>query len=434
MSSSKRLRVENGEPFQSPPKCEAPVINELDPSRCSDDTTFDQSNSTRCSHRHDVKALLLKEANYDIDNPSNIKRREDYLSWESYFMAIAYLSAQRSKHPRTQSGACIVDEEKRIIGIGYNGFPRGCSDDCLPWASSTDIENILHTHHPYTCHAEVNAILNKSSTDVKGSTMYVPELPCNECAKLIIQSGISEVVYLRNQKSDESSRASRIMFGMAGVKLRQYSDETTIDPLDFSIYGSNHTGGDDGKKAQQERDKYRTLLQTEASYDVDRPTVSKRCNYLSWDDYFTCVAYLSARRSKDPNTQVGAVIVDENKCIIAIGYNGFPRGCSDEYLPWARSGDSELHKKYAFVTHAEVNAVLNKGSKDVKGATIYVALFPCNECAKIIVQSGIKEVVYLSDVYHDTDSCRASRIMFSMAGVKTRKYIPSKKVVTINLD
>jgi dCMP deaminase len=267
-------------------------------------------------------------------------------------MAIAYLSAQRSKHPRTQSGACIVDEDKRIIGIGYNGFPRSCSDDCLPWASSTDTDNILHTHHPYTCHAEVNAILNKSSTDVKGSTMYVPELPCNECAKLIIQSGISEIVFLRNQKNDDSSRASRIMFGMAGVKLRQYNDETNIDPLDFSVFGSNHTECNDPEKIQIEREKYRELLQTEASYDVDSPLISKRSDFLSWDDYFTCVALLSARRSKDPNTQVGAVIVDENKCIIAIGYNGFPRGCSDEHLPWARSGDSELHKKYAFVTHA----------------------------------------------------------------------------------
>ena len=420
---TKRAKAEKtGENFQSPPKCEVPVLNELGPSLCSDATPFDKPCSVPCSDRHDVKALLLKEANYDIDSPTNIKRREDYLSWESYFMAIAYLSAQRSKHPLTQSGACIVDEDKRIIGIGYNGFPRNCSDDCLPWASSTDTHNILHTHHPYTCHAEVNAILNKSSTDVKGSTMYVPELPCNECAKLIIQSGISEIVYFRNQRNDDSSRASRIMFGMAGVKLRQYNDNTKVDPLDFSIYGSNRTEVDDSEKTKKEREKYRDLLQTEASYDVNSPIISKRSDYLSWDDYFTCVAYLSARRSKDPNTQVGAVIVDENKCIIAIGYNGFPRGCSDEHLPWARSGASELHKKYAFVTHAgkfrylitnkevifdsnltrfvfiEVNAVLNKGSKDVKGATIYVALFPCNECAKIIVQSGIKEVVYLSDV------------------------------------
>lgn len=348
----KKMKVEKVTNFQSPPKCEISLSDAASSSVNAAVTNLDRSTSCGCADKVNVKDLLLNEANYDIDNPSNVRRRENYLSWESYFMAIAYLSAQRSKHPVTQSGACIVDEFNRIVGIGYNGFPRGCSDDCLPWASDKDTESVLHTYHPYNCHAEVNAILNKSSTDVKGSRMYVPELPCNECCKMIIQSGISEIIYFRNQKDDDSSRASRIMFAMAGVNLRQYKCETQIDPLDFSIYGARCDDNIVDESVNKERDKFRELLRTEALYDVDNPLVSKRIDYLSWDDYFTCVAYLSARRSKDPNTQVGAVIVDENKCIISIGYNGFPRGCSDEYLPWARTGDSNLHKKYAFVTHA----------------------------------------------------------------------------------
>jgi len=113
--------------------------------------------------------------------------------------------------------------------------------------------------------------------------------------------------------------------------------------------------------------------------------------------------------------------------------NHLYRGCSDECLPWSRKAKSELHKKYCYVAHAEVNAILNKCSADVRGATIYVALFPCNECAKVIIQSKIREVVYLNDNYHDTDSCRASRIMFEMAGVKTRQFRPETRAIEVDL-
>jgi dCMP deaminase len=130
--------------------------------------------------------------------------------------------------------------------------------------------------------------------------------------------------------------------------------------------------------------------------------MQKREDYLSWDDYFMGVAFLSAMRSKDPSTQVGACIVSPEKKILGIGYNGFPWGCSDEELPWERKG-SFLETKYAYVCHAELNAILNKNQSDIKGATLYVALFPCNECAKLIIQSGIKEVVYIGDKYHDQD-------------------------------
>lgn len=146
------------------------------------------------------------------------------------------------------------------------------------------------------------------------------------------------------------------------------------------------------------------------------------------------MAFLTAQRSKDPNTQVGACIVDEENRIVGLGYNGFPSGCSDDLLPWARSNSNDLHNKYLYVCHAEVNAILNKGSANVRGATIYVALFPCQNCAKMIIQAGIREVVFMSDAYHDTPGCRASRIMFRCAGVKLRQYIPTMQNLVLNLE
>ena len=139
----------------------------------------------------------------------------------------------------------------------------------------------------------------------------------------------------------------------------------------------------------------------------------QRKDYLSWDEYFMGVAKLSALRSKDPNTQVGACIVSSDKRILSIGYNGAPNGFHDDEFPWDREGEP-LNTKYLYVCHAELNAILNyRGHrKDLEGASIYVALFPCNECAKAIIQSGIKEVIYISDKYKDTDGVKASKKMF----------------------
>jgi len=141
------------------------------------------------------------------------------------------------------------------------------------------------------------------------------------------------------------------------------------------------------------------------------------------------------QRSKDPNTQVGACIVDDEHRIIGLGYNGMPRGLSDDAMPWARdSSNPPLFNKYLYVTHAEVNAILNKGSSNVKGSTIYVALFPCENCAKMIIQAGIRRIVYLSDRYHDTDGCRASRIMLKCAKVELQQYTPSISHLHVEYD
>ena len=136
------------------------------------------------------------------------------------------------------------------------------------------------------------------------------------------------------------------------------------------------------------------------------------------------VALLSAMRSKDPNTQVGACIVNDDNRIVSVGYNGFPRGCSDEDFPWERSADNQNDTKYPFVCHAELNAILNSNGIGVKGSRIYVALFPCNECAKALIQSGISQVIYYEDKYADSDSVIASKRMFDMVGIR---YTPYKR-------
>ena len=144
-----------------------------------------------------------------------------------------------------------------------------------------------------------------------------------------------------------------------------------------------------------------------------------RENYISWDTYFMGVAVLSAMRSKDPNTQVGACIVNQNKKIVGIGYNGFPFGCDDKEFPWDNKGDM-LDTKYPYVVHAEPNAILNSNS-NTQGCTLYVTLFPCNECAKLIIQSGIKEIIYMSDKYNGSLENKASKRMLDAAKIPYRK-------------
>ncbi len=147
----------------------------------------------------------------------------------------------------------------------------------------------------------------------------------------------------------------------------------------------------------------------------------KRTDYISWDEYFMGVALLSGMRSKDPNSQVGACIVSQDNKILSMGYNGFPTGCSDDDFPWAREGEP-LENKYFYVTHSELNAILNYRGGSLEGARLYVTLFPCNECAKAIIQSGIKSIIYDSDKYAALPSTIASKRMLDAAGVAYRRF------------
>ncbi|CAG4976362.1 unnamed protein product [Colias eurytheme] len=180
--------------------------------------------------------LIEKTSKMSIKSNGESKmdqKREDYIEWTEYFMAMAFLAAKRSKDPHFQVGACVVNKENKIVGIGYNGMPIGCSDDQFPWGKNTP--SPLDSKSLYVCHAEMNAILNKNSADVKDCTIYVGLFPCNECAKIIIQSGISEVVYLSHKGWDKPKyAASKIMFDAVGVKYWQYKPKNDKIEIRFT--------------------------------------------------------------------------------------------------------------------------------------------------------------------------------------------------------
>lgn len=158
----------------------------------------------------------------------------------------------------------------------------------------------------------------------------------------------------------------------------------------------------------------------------------KREDYITWDEYFMGIAKLSAKRSKDPSTQVGACIVNDDHKILSLGYNGMPIGMNDDNAPWDREGEY-LNTKYPYVCHSELNAILNARGINLTGAILYVTLFPCNECSKAIIQSGIKKVIYESDKYADTDGVKASKRMFDECGIDYIKYQTKNKSIEIEL-
>lgn len=159
----------------------------------------------------------------------------------------------------------------------------------------------------------------------------------------------------------------------------------------------------------------------------------KRKDYISWDQYFMAVAKLSAMRSKDPHTQVGCCIVNANNRIVSLGYNGFPIGCSDDEFSWDRQNINTLNTKYWYVCHAEINAIINASGRDLHGCKLYVTLFPCNECAKAIIQAGINEVIYEQNLYPDTDITKAAIKMFKAANIKLTLYKPAKRTIKLIL-
>ncbi len=159
----------------------------------------------------------------------------------------------------------------------------------------------------------------------------------------------------------------------------------------------------------------------------------KRNDYLSWDQYFMGIALLSSMRSKDPNTSVGACIVDSDNKILSMGYNGMPHGCSDDEFPWDRDSEDPLNTKYLYVCHAELNALLNYTGTNLKGARIYTTLFPCNECTKALIQSGIAEVIYMDNKYPDSPSVVAAKRMMKAAGIHYHSYDRSNLTIQLPL-
>jgi dCMP deaminase len=175
------------------------------------------------------------------------------------------------------------------------------------------------------------------------------------------------------------------------------------------------------------------LVQNKTSVEGQCVMSTKRADYLSWDEYFMGVAKLSGMRSKDPHTQVGCCIVSQDHKILSMGYNGFPIGCSDDEFPWIRDAENPYDTKYLYTTHSELNAILNYSGGSLKGTKLYVSLFPCNECAKAIIQAGIQEVIYDSDKYADTPQVRASKRMMDAAGVQYHAYRSTNRAISIEL-
>jgi dCMP deaminase len=192
--------------------------------------------------------LSFTKSNKTKADPYSTKPRSGYLTWDDYFMNVAFLSAQRSKDPNKQVGACIVGPEHVILGIGYNGFPRGCSDDKLPWSKLSKNSDELETKYPYVCHAEMNAVMNKNQSSLSGSIIYVTMFPCNECSKILIQAGIKEVVYFEAKhldakcshsdcsksktkplKPSPTYEASMRLLDLAGIKLRQHIPTRSLE-------------------------------------------------------------------------------------------------------------------------------------------------------------------------------------------------------------
>ncbi|CAD6208200.1 GSCOCG00010452001-RA-CDS [Cotesia congregata] len=165
----------------------------------------------------------------------------------------------------------------------------------------------------------------------------------------------------------------------------------------------------------------------------DQKEIKKRDDVIGWDDLFMGIAFMAGTRSKDPCTQVGACIVDQHKRIVSVGYNGMPEGCHDDKFPWGKDPNDPLKNKHTFVCHAELNAILNRHGADIRGSTIFVSLFPCNQCAKLIIQSGLKEIVYYCDKHAEKPSTIASKMMLDAASIKYRVYVPEKKVILVDL-
>jgi dCMP deaminase len=401
-------------------------------------------------------------------------KREGYLGWDDYFLGIAVLSSQRSKDPDHAEGACIADAANRIVAIGYSGLPRGCPDTIFPWkdfhedddgsieSNNDDAEKWLHSKRPYICDAATNAVLNKGSQDLTGCRLYVTSFPTSDCVKVMIQSGIQELIILQKDTTvpeygknaicdgdsndlmstlsttgTEDELAGGVMLALADIHVRYYRPPMPSVVVTFDTEITSPTSPSIAVPIEEEEVEAAAILKDETGYDallVGVGNNGRRKNYLSWDDYFMSVALLTAQRSKDPNTIVGACIVDDQRRIVGLGYNGMPRGLSDDTMPWAKTNSNPLFNKYKYVTHAEVNAILNsKGSfsSHVNGGTIYASLFPCENCTKMIIQSGIKKVVYLKDTYHDTDGCRASRVMMRCAKIEFQQYHPTVPQVDV---
>lgn len=299
-------------------------------------------------------------------------KNQNYLSWDEAFIALSKLVALRSKNRLHQAGSCIVDGKNRIMSLGYNGLPLGCSDKDFPSVRS---ESLYDSQESYMIPSAINAILI-AKRNLEGCTLYTTDFPSPEETKMIIQNGLDIVYYLSDEFINEADHlASLNMLNASDTYFRRL-DDLSIDCTGKSL--------------------------------------------ITWKEVFVGVCKLIAMRSKDTNTDVGSCIVDNQNRIISLGYNGLPFGCDDNDFPWNRDAEKSYNTKYPYVVHAEPNAISiaqSTASKDLSNTKMYVSLFPCHICAAQIIQAGIKKVFYVSDKYNGTDSNRIAKRLFDASGV-----------------
>ena len=310
-------------------------------------------------------------------------------------MGVALLAAKKSSVPHAQ-GACVVNKNKRIVSVGYK----------KPIILSGEIPN-------EECHAEMVCVLNEINVPLAGCDIYLTHFPCNHCTKLLIQAGIKRVVYISEEvlTADEKQdiNISNTLFFEAKVDVQKYCSEKLVLKFDYNEIHTRHEDLGNTKK---------DISQSENAQD---------------DQFFMDIALLSAQRSKDPSTQVGACVVKENGMIVATGYNGMPNGCSDDKFPWARNSGLPREKtKRPYVCDAEINAIINKNCTSLKNCTIYVLLFPCDDCAKMIIQSGIKKVCYFSDKHAERNGTKRSKNMLVSANVEHEEFTPKRLCLEID--
>lgn len=331
-------------------------------------------------------------------------KREEYLTWDEYFMGQALEVSLRCKDPSTQVGACIVSSENIQISLGYNGLTNGMNDDEFYWNSpGEETGDIYTTKNPWVAHAEANAILNSHGTSLKGTTIYVTLFPCNECAKLIIQAGIKKVVYLRMYSKGDLVRITKKMFDQAGVEYVAFNKEREFSKEE--VQG--------------------------AAYEMQR--ILKRfsingINNLEYDDdYFMNLAEEVSINSTC-RRHVGAVIARDNKLLVT-GYNAVPNGLTpcNELGGCMRQRDnipSGTRQEYCRAVHAEQNAIIESATKGISivGGTLYVTTFPCGICARMIINCKLRRIVYKGD-YMDENSHK----MLDESGIIVEKYQPKVK-------
>lgn len=311
--------------------------------------------------------------------------------------------------------------ETVIIDFNENGIDA--CDETMPIAANTIVDS--HATKPIAMPGTATDTVSESVSDAKTPTDLV--LYTNEygISTMMCKCDYDKLMNIRNGKNDTDTNGNE-----AGSDSDiDTSKANSTKEISIDIVSKQATGGyaidkfGYGTRSTANKASEETGCPCPACGRVDDPSKA-RIGVLGWDDAFMATARLFAMRSKDPNTQVGACIVDKHHRILSIGYNGTPNGMSDGEFPWGRDGSDELDKKYLFVCHSELNAVLNfRGSTErMQGATLYVDLFPCNECAKVIAQSGIDEVVYLRDLYPGSDSVIASKRIFDSCGIAYRHY------------